>query len=51
MATMKQEFVARHHIKNAAAAASNKKTFRHLSKRARTTLGKQGAKMAKSKRG
>jgi hypothetical protein len=48
---MKQTFVARHNIKNAAAAALNKKTLGHLSKRARTTLGKQGAKMAKSKRG
>ena len=50
MATSKQKAGARKNIKKAAAAAKRKKTIAHLSKKTRTALGKQGAKMAKWKR-
>ena len=51
MATSKQKAAARRNIKKAAAAAKRKKTIAHLPKKTRTALGKQGAKMAKRKRG
>ena len=50
MATAKQKAAARRNIKKAAAAARKKRTIAHLSKRTRTALGKQGAKIAKQKR-
>jgi hypothetical protein len=50
MASAKQKSAARKNIKKAAAAAKRKKTISHLSKKTRTALGKQGAKMAKRKR-
>ncbi len=50
MATSKQKRAARKNIKKAAAAAKRKKTIAHLSKKTRTALGKQGAKVAKRKR-
>ena len=51
MATAKQKAAARRNIKKAAKAAARKKTISKLPKRIRTALGKQGAKMAKKKRG
>jgi hypothetical protein len=51
MATSKQKAAARRNIKKAAAAAKRKKTIAHLPKKTRTALGKQGAKMAKRRRG
>jgi ABC-type transport system involved in Fe-S cluster assembly fused permease/ATPase subunit len=50
MATNKQKAAARRNIKKAAEAARKKKTISKLPKRTRTALGKQGAKMAKTKR-
>ncbi|HEY6177298.1 MAG TPA: hypothetical protein VIX73_22730 [Kofleriaceae bacterium] len=50
MATQKQRSAARRNIKKAAAAARGKRTIAHLSKKTRTALGKQGAKMARRKR-
>ena len=50
MATAKQRTGARRNIKKAATAAKRKRTIAHLPKRTRTTLGKQGAKMARRKR-
>ena len=47
MSSAKQRTAARANIKKAAAAAKSKKTIAHLSKKTRTALGKQGAKMAK----
>ena len=47
MASTKQRAAARKNIKKAAAAAKRKKTISHLSKKTRTALGKQGAKVAK----
>jgi hypothetical protein len=47
MSSAKQRAAARKNIKKAAAAAKSKKTIAHLSKKTRTALGKQGAKMAK----
>jgi hypothetical protein len=47
MSSAKQRTAARKNIKKAAAAAKSKKTIAHLSKKTRTALGKQGAKMAK----
>jgi hypothetical protein len=46
MSSAKQRSVARENIKKAASAAKKKKTIAHLSRRTRTALGKQGAKMA-----
>ena len=51
MATAKQKSAARKNIKKAASAARRKRTIAHLPKSTRTALGKQGAKMAKRKRG
>ena len=50
MPSKKQSAAARKNIKKAAAAAKRKKTISHLSKKTRTALGKQGAKVAKEKR-
>ena len=47
MSSAKQRTAARKNIKKAAAAAKSKKTIAHLSRKTRTALGKQGAKMAK----
>lgn len=51
MATSKQRAAARKNVKKAARAAKRKKTISKLPKKTRTALGKQGAKMAKQKRG
>jgi hypothetical protein len=51
MATSKQKSAARKNIKKAAKAATAKKTISRLPKKTRTALGKQGAKVAKRKRG
>jgi hypothetical protein len=51
MASRKQSAAARKNIKKAAAAAKKKRTIAHLPKKTRTALGKQGAKVAKQKRG
>jgi ABC-type transport system involved in Fe-S cluster assembly fused permease/ATPase subunit len=50
MASTKQSRAARKNIKKAARAARRKKTIKHLPKKTRTALGKQGAKMARKKR-
>jgi len=50
MATDKQRAAARQNIKKAQAAARKKRTISHLPKSTRTALGKQGAKVARSKR-
>lgn len=50
MTTQRQRSAARRNIKKAAAAARSKRTIAHLSKKTRTALGKQGAKMARRKR-
>jgi hypothetical protein len=47
MASEKQKSAARKNIKKAAAAARSKRTIAHLSKKTRTALGKQGAKVRK----
>jgi ABC-type transport system involved in Fe-S cluster assembly fused permease/ATPase subunit len=51
MASRKQSAAARKNIKKAAAAAKKKRTIAQLPKKTRTALGKQGAKVAKEKRG
>ena len=50
MPSEKQRSAARRNIKKAATAAKKKRTISHLSKRTRTALGKQAAKVAKEKR-
>jgi hypothetical protein len=50
MATQRQRSSARKNVRRAIAAARRKKTISRLSKRTRTALGKQGAKVAKQKR-
>jgi hypothetical protein len=50
MATTKQRAAARRNVKKAVRAATRKRTIAHLSKKTRTALGKQGAKMAARKR-
>jgi hypothetical protein len=50
MATRKQKTAARRNIKKAASAAKQKRTIANLPKKTRTALGKQGAKVARSKR-
>jgi hypothetical protein len=49
MPSEKQRSAARKNIKKAASAAKKKRTIAHLSKRTRTALGKQAAKVAKEK--
>jgi hypothetical protein len=51
MSSAKRRAAARSNIKKAATAAKSKKTIAHLSRKTRTALGKQGAKLAKRKRG
>jgi hypothetical protein len=51
MASAKQKAAARKNIKKAAASARSKRTIAHLPKATRTALGKQGAKVAKNRRG
>jgi hypothetical protein len=51
MSSAKQKSAARRNVKKAVAAAKSKKTISHLSKATRTALGKQGAKIAKKRRG
>jgi ABC-type transport system involved in Fe-S cluster assembly fused permease/ATPase subunit len=50
MATAKQTAAAKQNIKKAAAAAKRKQTLKHLPKKTKTALGKQGAKVAAEKR-
>jgi len=50
MTSTRQRSAARRNIKKAAAAAKRKRTIAHLPKRTRTALGRQGAKVARSKR-
>src|SRR5207237_967956 len=47
MVTARQSRAARKNIKKAARVARRKKTIKHLPKKTRTALGKQGAKMAR----
>jgi hypothetical protein len=47
MSSAKQRSAARKNVKKAAAAAKSKKTIAHSSRKTRTALGKQGAKIAK----
>ena len=51
VATAKQKAAARKNIKKAAKAATRKKSIAHLPKKTRAALGKQGAKVARRKRG
>jgi ABC-type transport system involved in Fe-S cluster assembly fused permease/ATPase subunit len=51
MATARQKAAARKNIKRAAKAAKRKKTIARLPKKTRTALGKQGAKVARQRRG
>ena len=51
MATAKQKAAARRNVRKAAKAARRKKTIAKLPKKTRTALGKQGAKVARQKRG
>ena len=44
MASAKQRQAARRNIKKATAAAKRKQTLKHLPKRTRQAMGKQGAK-------
>ncbi len=50
MATPRQRAAARRSVRKAAATARRKKTISKLPKRTRTALGKQAAKVARSKR-
>jgi len=50
MATSRQSAAARRNVRKAASAAKRKRTISRLSKRTRTALGKQAAKVAKQKR-
>ena len=51
MATQKQRQAARRNVKKAQAGARKKKTITKLSKKTRTSLGREGAKAAARKRG
>lgn len=51
MATAKQKAAARKNVKKAAKAAKRKRTVANLPKQTRRALGKQGAKVAKRRRG
>jgi hypothetical protein len=48
--TAKQRSAARKNIRKAATAAKREQTLKHLPKRTRTALGKEGAKAARRKR-
>jgi hypothetical protein len=50
MASAKQKRAARTNIKKAAQVARRKRTIAHLPKSTRTALGKQAAKVARTKR-
>jgi len=50
MASAKQKAAARKNVKKAANAAKRKRTIAHLPKSTRTALGKQGAKVVRSRR-
>jgi hypothetical protein len=50
MASAKQKAAARKNIKKAAMAAKRKQTLKHLPKKTRRALGKEGAKARKRKR-
>lgn len=50
MSSAKQRAAARKNVHEAAAAAKSKRSIAHLSRKTRTALGKQGAKMAKRAR-
>ena len=50
MATRKQRAAGRKNIKKAAKAAKQKQTLKHLPKKARRALGKQAAKVRRSRR-
>ena len=50
MSSSKQSAAARRNVRKAAAAAKRKKTISKLPKRTRTALGKQAAKVARSRR-
>jgi hypothetical protein len=47
MATRKQSAAAKKNIKKAVAAAKRRQTLKHLPKKTRTALGKEGAKAGK----
>jgi hypothetical protein len=49
MATRKQRRAAKKNIKKAIKAAKRKETLKHLPKKTRRALGKQAAKVRKSK--
>ena len=51
MATQKQRRAARKNVKKAQTGARKKKTITKLSKKTRTSLGREGAKAAARKRG
>jgi hypothetical protein len=51
MASQKQRQAARRNVKKAQSGAQRKKTITKLSKKTRTSLGREGAKAAARKRG
>ena len=51
MVTQRQRQAAKRNVKKAIAAAKRKRTIANLPKKTRTALGKQGAKVARQKRG
>jgi hypothetical protein len=50
MASRKQRSAARKNIRKAISAAKRQQTLKHLPKKTRTALGKQAAKVRKSRR-
>jgi len=50
VASARQRRAARRNVKKAAGTARRKRTIAHLSKRTRTALGKQAAKVARKRR-
>jgi hypothetical protein len=50
MASGKQRSAARKNIRKAISAAKRKQTLKHLPKKTRTALGKQAAKVRKSRK-
>jgi hypothetical protein len=51
MVSSRQRSAARRNVRKAAAGAKRKRTISKLSKKTRTALGKQGAKVARRQRG
>ncbi|MBV8405102.1 MAG: hypothetical protein JO203_13010 [Gammaproteobacteria bacterium] len=51
MSRARQRAAARANIRKAAAAARRNRTIAHLPKSVRSALGRQGAKVARAKRG